>query len=148
MTTFYCLRFVTPPTWRARSPYLYPPGTGSSSHWVPFSSSFSPYLTGNTLHLHYRDKPVNAVQGNKCRLLLSTIRNTVNRRYNWPGYKEFWYNVQNRAVYDCEYLEMLRRWEGFVVRKILKIKRFPNIKIFKQWHCVFLCTKNIRKVKI
>jgi hypothetical protein len=29
MTIFYCIRFETPPTWRARSPYLYPPGTGS-----------------------------------------------------------------------------------------------------------------------
>jgi hypothetical protein len=42
MTTFYCLRFETPPTWRARFPYLYPPGTGWPSdtprHWVPFSS--------------------------------------------------------------------------------------------------------------
>jgi hypothetical protein len=42
MTTFYCLRFETPPTWRARSPYLYPPGTGwpryNPRHWVPFSS--------------------------------------------------------------------------------------------------------------
>jgi hypothetical protein len=28
MTMFYCLRFETPPTWRARSPYLYPPVTG------------------------------------------------------------------------------------------------------------------------
>jgi hypothetical protein len=28
MTIFYCLRLETPPTWRARSPYLYPPGTG------------------------------------------------------------------------------------------------------------------------
>jgi hypothetical protein len=28
MTIFHCLRFVTPPVWRARSPYLYPPGTG------------------------------------------------------------------------------------------------------------------------
>jgi hypothetical protein len=27
MTTFYCRRFETPPTWRARFPYLYPPGT-------------------------------------------------------------------------------------------------------------------------
>jgi hypothetical protein len=27
MTTFYCLRFETPPTWRTRSPYSYPPGT-------------------------------------------------------------------------------------------------------------------------
>jgi hypothetical protein len=41
VTIFYCLRFETPPTWRARSPYLYPPGTGWPSytprHWVPFS---------------------------------------------------------------------------------------------------------------
>jgi hypothetical protein len=28
MTTFYCLRCETPPTWRARFPYLYPLGTG------------------------------------------------------------------------------------------------------------------------
>jgi hypothetical protein len=43
MTIFYCLRFDTPPTWRARWPYLYPPGTGWLSyilrHWVPFSSA-------------------------------------------------------------------------------------------------------------
>jgi hypothetical protein len=42
MTTIYCLRFETPLTWRARSSYLYPRGTGwpsyTSSHWVPFSS--------------------------------------------------------------------------------------------------------------
>jgi hypothetical protein len=35
-----CLRFETPPTWRARPPYLYPSGTGWSSyntrHWVIF----------------------------------------------------------------------------------------------------------------
>jgi hypothetical protein len=28
MTTFYCLGFETPPTWRARSPYLYPQKQG------------------------------------------------------------------------------------------------------------------------
>jgi hypothetical protein len=42
MTTFYCLRFNTPPTWKARSPYLYPPGTGwpsyTPTHQVPFLS--------------------------------------------------------------------------------------------------------------
>jgi hypothetical protein len=42
MTIFYCRIFETHPTWRARSPYLYPPGTGWPSytprHWVPFSS--------------------------------------------------------------------------------------------------------------
>jgi hypothetical protein len=40
MTRFYCLRFETPPTWRARSPYLYSSGTGwptcTQRHWVPF----------------------------------------------------------------------------------------------------------------
>jgi hypothetical protein len=44
MTTFYCLRFETPPTWRASSPYLFPqeqggpvipPGTG-----FPFIASY------------------------------------------------------------------------------------------------------------
>jgi hypothetical protein len=39
--TFYCLRFETPPTWRVRSPYLYPTGTGWRSYtpwyWVPSS---------------------------------------------------------------------------------------------------------------
>jgi hypothetical protein len=42
MTIFYCLRFERPQTWRARSPYLYPPGTGWPSytpkHWVSLSS--------------------------------------------------------------------------------------------------------------
>jgi hypothetical protein len=40
MTTFYCFKFQTSPTWRARSPYLYPPGTGWPSytprHWITF----------------------------------------------------------------------------------------------------------------
>jgi hypothetical protein len=43
VTILYCLRFEIPPTWRARSPYLYLPGTGWRSYtpryWVPFSSS-------------------------------------------------------------------------------------------------------------
>jgi hypothetical protein len=42
MIIFYCLRFETSPAWMARSPSLYPPGTGWPSctprHWVPFSS--------------------------------------------------------------------------------------------------------------
>jgi hypothetical protein len=39
---FYCLRSETLPTWRARSPYVYRPGTEWPSytlrHWVPFQS--------------------------------------------------------------------------------------------------------------
>jgi hypothetical protein len=42
VTIFYCLRLVTPLTWRARSPYLYPPGTEWPNYTprqlVPFSS--------------------------------------------------------------------------------------------------------------
>jgi hypothetical protein len=42
VSTFYHFRFKTPPTLRARSPYLYPPGIGwpgyTLRHWVPFSS--------------------------------------------------------------------------------------------------------------
>jgi hypothetical protein len=42
MTTFYYLRFETPPNWRTRSPYLYPPDTEWPSYtprrWVTCSS--------------------------------------------------------------------------------------------------------------
>jgi hypothetical protein len=42
VTIFYYLRFETPPTWRSRSPYFYPPKTGWPSytprHFVRFSS--------------------------------------------------------------------------------------------------------------
>jgi hypothetical protein len=42
MAIFFCLKLETFSTWRARSPYLYPPGTGwpgyTARHWVPFSS--------------------------------------------------------------------------------------------------------------
>jgi hypothetical protein len=38
VTIFFCLRFETPPTWRASFPYLYPPGAVWPSytprHWV------------------------------------------------------------------------------------------------------------------
>jgi hypothetical protein len=41
MAIFYCLRFETPSTWRARSRYLYPAGrcpSYASRHLIPFSS--------------------------------------------------------------------------------------------------------------
>jgi hypothetical protein len=42
LTIFYCLILETPRTWKARSPYLYPPGTEwpgyNPRHWFPFSS--------------------------------------------------------------------------------------------------------------
>jgi hypothetical protein len=41
------------------------------------------------------------------------------------GYKE-----PHRAVYKCEFLEMLRHYEDFAVIKPFKIKQNPNIKTF------------------
>jgi hypothetical protein len=45
---YFTVSSETPPTWRAKFPYLYPPGTGSPSytpgHWVPFTSSLTTRL--------------------------------------------------------------------------------------------------------
>jgi hypothetical protein len=91
---YFTVSFETPPTWRDRPPYLYPPGTGwpsyTPAHWVSFFSPlrvpsnssafrllnyiwFSSYLTGNTSRLHCRDQPVEAVQGRKRRLLSQSL---------------------------------------------------------------------------
>jgi hypothetical protein len=98
-TIFYCLTFETPPTWKARSPYLCPLGTGWPSytprHWVPYSSppttrratvevfeaasirgtsiqrvfNTSVRTSEVTLRLLYKAQPVNAVKGNNRCLL-------------------------------------------------------------------------------
>jgi hypothetical protein len=52
-------QFRDSPTWRARSPYLYPPGIGwpgyTPRHWVPFSSQvFDPASTRFVLDIIYR----------------------------------------------------------------------------------------------
>jgi hypothetical protein len=53
MTKFYCFRFETPPAWRVRPPYLYPPGTRwpiyTPRHGVPFWSS--PTTRRNTVEV-------------------------------------------------------------------------------------------------
>jgi hypothetical protein len=53
ITTYHCLRFDTPPTWRVRSPYLYLTGAWWSSytsgHWVLFPSPRTAH--GATLEL-------------------------------------------------------------------------------------------------
>jgi hypothetical protein len=42
------------------------------------------------------------------------------------GIMDFGYKGQNLAVYSSEFLGMLRRWEGFVVRKLFKTERIPT----------------------
>jgi hypothetical protein len=66
-TIFYCLRFETAPTWRARSSYSYPPGTGwpsyTHSHWVPFSSP----TTRRVFEPASRRGSTNLLAGSRCR---------------------------------------------------------------------------------
>jgi hypothetical protein len=60
MTVFYCVRFETPLTWRARSPYLYPPGT----MWPPTTRRATVEvfrIHGNTFLL-----PVPCIHGHVC----------------------------------------------------------------------------------
>jgi hypothetical protein len=56
MTTFYSLRFETPPTWRTRSLYFYPPGTGwpgyISRHWVLIFDVFEWLLIASQSQSH------------------------------------------------------------------------------------------------
>jgi hypothetical protein len=42
----------------------------------------------------------------------------------------FLYNGQNLAVCSCEFLDMLRQYEGFVVRKLFEMNNNPNIQTF------------------
>jgi hypothetical protein len=52
MTTLYSLRFESPPTWSARSPYLYPPGTGYSSYTYFFT--FNTYCISDTTRIAWK----------------------------------------------------------------------------------------------
>jgi hypothetical protein len=59
VTTFYCLRFETLPTWKAKSLYLYPPETGSSLPLIALSQSQS-YVTtdGQSTNLSWNKAPI------------------------------------------------------------------------------------------
>jgi hypothetical protein len=85
VTIFYCLRFETPPTWRDRSPYLYPPGTGWPSytprHWVTFSSP------PTTLRATVKVFEPASTRGVNCQLLLAS-------RYTASG----WTTTQKTSV--------------------------------------------------
>jgi hypothetical protein len=78
---FYCLRFETPPTWRARSSYLYPPGTGWPSytprHWVLFSSP--PKTRRATVKVFYPASTRDFPDSNLSLSLSLILRPTVSR---------------------------------------------------------------------
>jgi hypothetical protein len=65
MTIIYCLRFETPPTWRARSPYLYPP-TNRVAKLYAQALGFLFVVFGWILYLYNfgTDKIENAISNN------------------------------------------------------------------------------------
>jgi hypothetical protein len=76
-TLFYSFRVETPPTWRARSPYLYPSGIGWPSYtpryWVPFCRLLR--LAG--LRWRYSNHPQGEASSLKTDCILNNIRNSV-----------------------------------------------------------------------
>jgi hypothetical protein len=66
ITIFYSLRFQTTSSWRVRSPYLYPPGTGwpiyNPKQWVPFSMPLTTSRATVEIHTGWRS---NRVTGNR-----------------------------------------------------------------------------------
>jgi hypothetical protein len=61
MPIFYWLRFETPRTWRARSPYLYPPGTGWSNYTPSTRFPFRRLLRLAGLRQRYSHQPPHRV---------------------------------------------------------------------------------------
>jgi hypothetical protein len=88
--TFYCLKFETPPTWRARYPYLYPqeqgdpvitPGTG-------FSFRRFPQLT--RLRWRYSNPPPHGVFSCLLRLiLLIYFQYAPHRKHHFKNFVRF-----------------------------------------------------------
>jgi hypothetical protein len=66
MTTFYSLGFETPPTWRARSPYLYLSGTGWPSYTPGTGFPFRRLLLLAGLRWRYSSPPPRGSQRDFC----------------------------------------------------------------------------------
>jgi hypothetical protein len=87
LVTYFTVRFETPPTWMARSPYLYPPGTGWPSytprHWVLFLSPPTKSLHGSLYRLAYNHWNSSIVIETAIHLLLPAY--SFPREYvKWP----------------------------------------------------------------
>jgi hypothetical protein len=85
MVIFYCLKFETPPTWRVRSWYLYPPGTGWPSYTPRHRVSF--FVAG--LRWRYSNPPPHRL----C-LQLCCLSMDVFYIFHYFGFKPSCYNTE------------------------------------------------------
>jgi hypothetical protein len=84
MATFYCLRFESPLSWRARSPYVYPPETG----WP----SYTPQAVGSLFVVSCSSQGY----GGGIQLRLHTVPNN-----NCPGYNISVRTAQKTPFFCC-----------------------------------------------
>jgi hypothetical protein len=118
LTTFYCLWFVTPPTWRTRSQYLYPPGTGLPSytprHWVPFSSPpttrratvevFEPVSTRGDHNVHDNWDLIFPFYIEACR---PVARQQIPNTHQWTNWEEVFSMLSVIQLLDATIEELL-----------------------------------------
>jgi hypothetical protein len=97
MTTFYCLRFETLPTWRARCPYLYSLGTVSRLH---------AHALGSLFVASYDTQGYGG--GIRPRLHTGPINTSV-----LSAYKSYWTSQRQTAQETCSAIHCLnyRRWQ-------------------------------------
>jgi hypothetical protein len=82
MTTFYWLRFETRPTWRVRSPYICPTGTGWPSYTPRRSVPFRRLLQFAGIRWRYSNPPIHRVLHFQSSLfLLITSRHGPHRKH-------------------------------------------------------------------
>jgi hypothetical protein len=117
----------------ARSPYLYPPGTGwpsyTSMHWGPFSSPlmtrrttvevFVPASTRETLHIHNNGQPVNAVGGNSRCLLWEPYG--THEYIVWAECRDFIYKNPVRTSQETHYVSATKPNRLMLFRGIVAV---------------------------
>jgi hypothetical protein len=96
---YFTVSSETPPTWRARSPYLYPPGTGWPSytpgHWV-----CTLYVSTNIDHLQMSVKLL---------VKLPYSRTLAHRHIDKWGYLRNWTYGRRRTSFVRHFRDTLRR---------------------------------------
>jgi hypothetical protein len=101
VAVFYCRRFETPRTSRARSPYLYPPGKGwpghTTRHWVLFSSPLTTRMAAAEV-FGIGTRP-HTDDSNPCIVTRIPVTTRVNlficHNYNWLPRFPYFLNVRS-----------------------------------------------------
>jgi hypothetical protein len=116
MTVFYCLRFKTPSTWRARCPYLYPLETGGPvilpGPGCPFRRPL--WLAG--IRRRYSTSPPHGILNYSC--FNFPHGNGANQaRMNRVGVAK--YTILPRFIFICKLLGDIK----LLVRSVLRVNR-------------------------